>query len=107
MGTLRVTGVAGRADPLPGAHALTDAHTNITQVCIHCGVTVPMIDLDHVAIAEIAPARHRHYAAIGRIDRRAFAGRDVDPEVPGPVIISRERMTVCRPGKATAAHRTA
>src|SRR5688572_31648717 len=64
-----------------------------------------MIDLDHIAIAVVVAALcHRNYATIRRIDRRALSSSNIDAEMPGPVIVAGEIMSVGGPGETSAAH---
>src|SRR5512141_404142 len=103
MRTLRVTGVARCGDLLTCADTLTDAYKNRAQVGIDRGITVAMVNLDHVAIAIIvASLCHGHYAASCRVDRSTLTCGDINAEVAGPVIIARKAVCVSGPDKSTA-----
>ena len=67
-----------------------------------------MIDLDHIAIAIIVAAlRHGDHAAICGIHRRALSSGNINAEMPGPVIIAGEAVSISRPGKPSASDSSA
>src|SRR5688572_23641638 len=67
-------------------------------------ISISVIDLDYVAITIVVTALcHRDHAAICRVDRRACPGSNIDAEMPRPVIIAGETMSIGRPGKTSTA----
>ena len=69
------------ADLLSLAHALANTHKNCTQVSIEGRVAISMINLDHVAIAVIAPSCHSYDTTIRSINRSAFPRGNIDTQM--------------------------
>ena len=53
---LRVTGVAGRTNPLASIHALAWTHADHAQVSIYSGIAIAVVDLDNVAVSVVITA---------------------------------------------------
>ncbi len=92
MWSRRIAGGTGQPDTLPLVHTLPTPHSDLAQVGINGLPAVPMINHDHIAIANRRPASENDDPAVCSPYSRPHPRSDVDRQVTGPIIIARDVM---------------